>query len=255
MFSLNLVENLFSRYGLFVSLTLLLTGAMSVGTFATARLLREWTPDRNLLLLPAENALRLVLIGACVLLGWLSGLSPTQLGWVWGGETGMRLVWTGVLWGVLVALVFALATRWFVAETGGRFYSTTLIDAIVPRTTRAAVLVALAMVPVVLLEELLFRSLLLGGFAVILPTWLLLLGWGILFGAMHSPQGAWGMVGAGLAGVLFGVLFLRSGSLVTPAVAHYVANMVQIGFVMYLRRTATLPSAALIAYRSGFMDT
>lgn len=237
------------RYWFFVVLTLLLTGAMGFGTFTTARLLRMWKPDRNLLLLPAENALRIVLIVGCVLLGWLSGLSPAQLGWSDGGQSWARLAWIGVAWGVGVAGFFFLATRWLVAGTGGRFYSTTLIDAILPRTGRDAVWVAVVMIFVVLLEELLFRSLLLGGLQLIAPTWTLLLLWGVLFGAMHSPQGLWGMAGAGLAGVLFGILFLIYGSLITPVVAHYVANVLQIGLAMRLQNRAALPSIAPAAWR------
>jgi membrane protease YdiL (CAAX protease family) len=51
----------------------------------------------------------------------------------------------------------------------------------------------------------------------------------VLFGLLHSPQGVWGMAGAALAGILLGLLFLAAGSLLLPCIAHYVANMMQIG--------------------------
>jgi membrane protease YdiL (CAAX protease family) len=88
------------------------------------------------------------------------------------------------------------------------------------------------MVPVVVLEELLFRSLLLAGLAPLAPQPLLLVAAGLAFGLMHSPQGAWGMIGAGLAGMGLGLLFLWAGSLVLPFVTHYVANVVQVGLAM-----------------------
>ena len=56
------------NFWLFTVLTLALVAFIGYGTYATARLLRNWRPDRNLLLLPAENLLRLVLIGVCIIL-------------------------------------------------------------------------------------------------------------------------------------------------------------------------------------------
>ena len=73
-----------------------------------------------------------------------------------------------------------------------------------------------------------FRSLLIGGLSPLLPTAWLIVGFSVVFGLLHSPQGAWGMVGAGAAGALFGLLFLWQQSLLTPFVAHYVANGAQI---------------------------
>jgi membrane protease YdiL (CAAX protease family) len=213
-------------YLLFVVLTLLLTAWIAVNTYLTARLLRTWRPDTNPLLHPLETAVRLVLIGACLGLGWLSGLDPSLLGWTLGGA------WQQVFWGTVAGLVlggaFLTATRWVVLHTGERFYSPLVLDLIVPRSRRELALTALAMVSVVLLEELLFRSLLVGGLSPLLSPPLLVGGFGILFGLLHSPQGAWGMAGAALAGVLLGALFLLAGSLLLPCIAHYVANMLQV---------------------------
>ena len=217
-------------YWLFVGLTLTLTGFLGYATFSTARLLQSWRPEGNLMLMPGENLLRVGLIGACWLLGRLSGLGSGSLGW---GADGwpVQLGW-GVGIGLGVAFFFVAATRWLVGWTGSRFYSDQIIDLIVPTSKRELVWVAAAFVPAVLLEELLFRSLLLGGLAPILPVGWLLIGFGVIFGLLHSPQGVWGMAGAGLAGMLFGVLFLWQGSLILPVVAHYVANMAQIVVAM-----------------------
>jgi len=215
-----------TNYWIFFSLTLALVTLIGYGTFSTARLLRHWQPDRNLLLSPAENLLRLGLIALAIVLGRVSGLEAAQLGWVIR-PLGPLLFW-GVVWGLLVAAIFLWSTRWLIQKSGERYYSSVVIRAITPHNGRELLLVLLAMVPVVFLEELLFRSLLIGGFRALLPVPLLLLGWSILFGLLHSPQGRWGMIGAGLAGYLFGLLFLFSGSLLLPLVAHYVTNSVQL---------------------------
>lgn len=228
-------------YWLFVFLTFALSVFMSYGTYSTARLLRTWTPDRNLLLLPAENLVRLVLIALCIALGLLSGVGAEPLGWTVARPASHLL--HGIGWGCGLALFFYFTTRRLMMRTGGRFYSTVVLESILPHSRGEAVGVVLLMGPVVLLEELLFRSLLLGGLSPIVPGVSLLVGTGILFGLMHSPQGSWGMVGAGAAGVLFGLLFWSYGTLLTPIVAHYVANVAQIGYALYLRQRGAFPQS------------
>ncbi len=214
------------NFWLFTLLTLALVVFIGYGTYATARLLRTWRPDRNLLLLPAENLLRLVLIGVCLILGFLSGLPPSQLGWSFP-QVSQQLLW-GAVWGTLLALFFYGSTQWLVRSTGQRFYSSAVIQAITPKDKREVVLVLLAMAPVVLLEELLFRSLLIGGFAHIVALPLLMIGWSFIFGLLHSPQGTWGMIGASIGGLVLSLLFVTQGSLLLPLVAHYITNMVQV---------------------------
>ena len=231
----NIAPNM--RYYMFVLITSVLIAFLGYGTYATAKLLRTWRPDRNLILLPAENILRILLLPVCVGLGLLSNLPFAQLGWRINSllmPVAIQ-IFAGIILGCLLALVFFVSTRWLMNSAGARFYSPTLIDAIVPHNRRQLALVILAMVPIVLLEELLFRSLLVGGFAPLLPMPALLIGTGILFGVMHSPQGIWGMTGAGMAGILFGLLFLGFGSLLAPIVAHYIANIVQIGIAMHMQ--------------------
>ena len=218
------------RYWLFVVLTLLLTGFIGYSTYATARLLRTWQPDTNLLLMPAEAFSRLVFILACNGLGLLSGLPVEQLGWTLV-DVGPQIVW-GIGWGIVMAGFFILTTQWVITGTGQRFYSTMVFAHVLPTNRQESLLVALAMVSVVVAEELLFRSLLLGGLTPLLSPPVLIGLTAMLFGLMHSPQGLWGMVGATLAGIMLGVLFFQTGSILLPLVAHYVANMVQIFVAM-----------------------
>ena len=219
-------------YWFFVVGTLALTSALGVSTWATARLLRTWRPPFNPLLQPADLLLRVVLIGLCVLLGLLSGLPAQVLGWQWprpGAQVAL-----GVVVGLLLALAIFASTRLLVARTGYRYYSPLLVELLAPRSRTEFVAIACALLPSVLLEELLFRSLWIGGLSPLLPQALLIGAACILFGVMHSPQGAWGMVGAALAGLLFALLFGWTQSLLLPLVAHYVVNLAQLAAAPFI---------------------
>lgn len=228
-------------YASFVVLTLGLTGMIAFMTYRTGQLLRHWQPDRNLLLVPAENLIRILLIATCIGLGVLSGLPPQQLGWtldIWPAA----VAW-GILWGAALALVFYFSTQWLVKRTGRRYYSPAVAEAVVPRQRAEYWPVMAAMLPVVILEELLFRSLLIGGMEPIVPAPILLAGTAIIFGIMHAPQGLWGIAGASLAGLVLGALFLAFGSIVAAIVAHYVANTAQIHQLMRARQAAAVIGA------------
>lgn len=227
------------QYWLFVILTLAFTAFLGYNTYRTALILRVKPPDENLLLMSTETIARLGMIAACVGLGMLSGLEPEQLGWTLE-DWQSNLFW-GVLWGSVLAVVFYFSTRWIISRSGNRYYSPTMLEALIPQDRREFLLIMLAMISVVILEELLFRSLLLGGFLPILPAALLVVVIGAAFGLMHAPQGSWGMVGAGLAGILMGGMFLWSGSIVMPLAAHYITNMAQILLVMRLHRSRDYP--------------
>ena len=239
---------LIPRYILFVVLTLLLTGWIGYNTYATARLLRTWRPPSNPLLHPLETLVRLLLIAACIGLGWLSGLDWPVLGWTAANPWAQVVL--GVLGGTALGAVFLLTTRWVVKRTGERFYSSLVLDLIVPKSRREFLLTTLAMVTVVLLEELLFRSLLIGGMTPLLPGPLLVLSVGIIFGLLHSPQGTWGMAGAALAGVILGALFLLAGSLLLPSIAHYMANMIQVSVAYRERAVSTAPEQLQMGVRT-----
>lgn len=214
------------RYAIFLIATLLLTGVIGYGTVATARLLRTWRPAQNPLLLAGENAGRILLIAACIVLGLVSGVDPAALGWQWANWPQDALL--GLAIGLALAGFLALSTQLLLHLGGGRFYSRSLLEIILPRNPREFWLILLAFIPAALLEELLFRSLLVGGLSPLLPPALLVTGVGIGFGLLHTPQGGWGVLGAALSGIVFGWLLLATGGILAPAVAHYVANVAQV---------------------------
>ncbi len=223
------------RYSLFVIGVLALTAFIAYSTFATAQLLRRWQPPFNPLLDRGDTLLRLALIAVCVGLGLLSGLDRATLGWVLPAPLRQALVGL-IVGGVLAAALFGLS-RWLTSMGGNRFVAPEFTAMIAPRSRMELLLIALALVPVVVLEELLFRSLLVGGLSPLAPDWVLVIGGSVLFGAMHLPQRVGGIAGAGVASVALGALFVAEQSLLAPVVAHYVANFVQLA--LHLRTHAT----------------
>lgn len=219
-------------YFTFVALTLILVGFVGYGTYRTAKLLPYWPPDQNPLLHPAETVLRFFLILICIGLGLLSGQTWTTLGWQLPAHTLAQIGW-GALWGGILAAIYIVTTRWIMAQGGARYYTPTVVRVIMPRSRRQLGAIAVAMVSIVLLEELLFRSLLLGGLTPLLPNWTLLAAGGLIFGLMHSPQGWWGMLAIAIGGVILGLMFFAAQSLLIPAVAHYVVNMAQISYAYW----------------------
>jgi membrane protease YdiL (CAAX protease family) len=104
-----------------------------------------------------------------------------------------------------------------------------------PRSRDEWAPVLLALFPAVLIEELLFRSLLIGGLAVVLPVSWLMLSTALLFGWMHSPQGQLGVAMTTVVSLLLAGLFLWRGSLLPPLTAHYMVNLLQL-IIAYRQR-------------------
>ena len=203
-----------------------LIALVAVGTVRTGRLLRTWTPPFNPLLSLPENALRLAMIAASIALGLAFGPGPAALGWQ-TTYIGRDLA-LGAAFGVVMAGFFALAGRVAVRRWGPEVYDDRVLRCILPVSRHERPGVALALLPAALLEELLFRSLPLGGLTwLIAPHWLL---WplAVFFGLLHWPQGGWGVAGTTLAAILLSLLFLATGSIWPPLAAHYVMNVLQV---------------------------
>jgi len=99
--------------------------------------------------------------------------------------------------------------------------------ALAPGTAGEWVLLLGVALPVVaVFEEALFRGALVGalaaGFAV--DPWLLAVGSSVAFGLGHGAQGRLGIAVAGALGLALAGLFVATGSLLVPVVAHYVVN-------------------------------
>jgi membrane protease YdiL (CAAX protease family) len=211
---------------LFVLGSLTLLAGLAWATYQSGRLLRSIPLRENLLLAPVENGVKLALVGLCVGLGLLSGVAPAHLGWTL--EHPSRDLAIGLAVGLVVPFAVNRLTLWAIARWGKGVYSPVVIRNIIPRTRRDWLLVPAAMLLAVLLEEILFRSLLLGGLGAVVPPLLLVVPLGIIFGWMHGPQGPLGVLVAGALGIGLSLLFLWTGGLLAPLVAHYRINALQL---------------------------
>ncbi len=208
-----------------VGLVALLT-AIAFSTVRTGRLLQRWIPSCNLLLSGPENAVRLVLIGLCIGLGLALGPGAAALGW----QTThlMADLGLGLGIGLLMAVTFMALGQGVMRRWGPAVYDNRLLRAILPASAREWPGVLVALLPAAALEELLFRSLPLGGLNWLVPAAWLMWPLAIGFGLLHWPQGSWGVAGATLAAVAFSLLFLATGGIWAPLAAHYAMNVAQL---------------------------
>ncbi len=209
----------------FVLGTIALLGFILWSTHQTARLLQTARITQNLLLLPAENGFKLLLILLSVLLGRLSGARFTALGWV---APTWRDVLMGVGWAVAAWLPLNAAMWFSVRRWGPGVYSPVVLRNILPRTRAEWLLVPLALIPAAVSEELLFRSLVLGGMERWVPPILLVVAASVLFGAAHTAQGRIAPVLTGALSVLLALLFLWTHSLTAVCTAHWALNVLQL---------------------------
>jgi len=215
---------------------IIMLGFVSYATFRTSDVLKTWTPEENLLLIPSENVVRLVMIAMCIGLGFLSPVGPEELGWIPADPLGD--IGIGIVVGVSISLVMAPLTIWVIRHHP-EWYSDIVLRSVQPRTRREWPLVILSLLSAVLVEELLFRSLLLGGISPYVNVVYFAVAASILFGLLHRPQGEWGMVAVTVVALLLSALFLWRESLLVIVVAHWVTNIGQlIQAELYEKRSA-----------------
>lgn len=200
-------------------------------TYRSGLLLRTVDIPFNVLTSPPEVLARLALIVVCVGLGLVSGLPPAQLGWA-SADPALDVA-LGLAAGVLIQVPLTLVASWAIradvlTRWRSRLYDPRVVLNILPRNRRQWITVPLAFVAAVVLEELLFRSLLVGGLSTAAPALGLAAGFAVVFGLVHWPQGVLGVLATAVAGFLLAVLFLVRGSLLPPLVAHYAVNILQV---------------------------
>ena len=220
---------------IFVIGTLTLLALLAFLTYQSAIILRRFVPQDNILLNPAENGFKLFFAALCGGLVWLSNLPPRAFGLAYDVPTLVRDILIGLLVGAVAQLLVNIGSEAAVKAFGDNIYNDLVMRNITPREDATALTwlaVSGAMIIAVLVEELLFRGLLLGGFGWLLGggAWYIILtvALSILFGSLHLPQGRLGVYGAGLLSVFLSALFLLTGGLIAPIVAHFVINILQV---------------------------
>ena len=213
-------------YPLFVFGSLGLTVALAWATYQSGRLLRSVPVRENLLLAPVENMVKAGLVLLCIGLGLLSGASAAQLGWTL--DNVWRDIGLGLIIGLLTQLAANTITLWAIKIWGKEIYSPVVMRNIMPRKRVEWLLVPAALLLAVVLEELLFRSLLVGALSMTIPVAILAVVTSIIFGLMHSPQGPLGVVMTAGMGLWLTILFIWSGGLILPLTTHFVINFLQL---------------------------
>ncbi|MBF6614595.1 MAG: CPBP family intramembrane metalloprotease [Chloroflexi bacterium] len=213
-------------YPLFVFGSLGLTVMLAWATYQSGRLLRAVPVQENLLLAPVENIVKGLVVLLCIGLGILSGASASRLGWTF--TDGWRDIGLGIIVGLTTQMLANSLTLGAIELWGKGIYSPVVMRNIMPRTRIQWILVPAALLLAVVLEEFLFRSLLIGALSLVVPLPILVVAVAAIFGLMHSPQGSLGVVLTGAMGLWLSILFIWSGGLLLPLTAHYVINVLQL---------------------------
>ena len=173
-----------------------------------------------------------LVLAVALLAAWLTGIPRSSFGLDAMPSVAQVL---GLLAGLLV--LNEMADRLLGGDENA------LRDLLAPASPAEWATLAIVVLPTVALsEELLFRGVLIGAAATgtDLSPALLVAGSAILFGAAHSAQGTHGVVAATVLGLLLGVAFHLTGSLVFVVLVHYALDLAE--FLRY--RDQARPSSA-----------
>lgn len=175
-----------------------------------------------MLAIVVEGGLVLLAIG----LGWLLDHGPLahfHLD-VWGPLTGL-------LAAAPMLLAFLAMVRWPVGPLRNvKAFTDTVVRPVMAPCTLLDLFGISVLAGVG--EEMLFRGLMQDVFATWLPAWLAVASAAVLFGMMHAVTPTYAVM-AGLMGAYMGGVYLWSGNLLAPMVAHGVYDFVVLVYLMY----------------------
>ena len=101
-----------------------------------------------------------------------------------------------------------------------------------------------------IVEELVFRGYLVWSLSLVAPAWVAIIASAVAFGIGHAYQGVAGILKTGVAGLVFGGLYLLAGSLWVPMFVHAALDVIQ-GSMVY---GVTVHCRRLTTDRSGGAD-
>jgi len=202
-----------------------------VGTSSpsTVRTSPRSTPQISESALYANVALSQGLFAAVLLAGIvLAGVPWAALGTGAGTPPIEIELITGLGVGIAIATVNVLVGR--IASAFDADPSSTLRELLTPESPRGWVVLLFGVLPIVAgFEELLFRGILIGAFAVgfEISPWVLAVLSSVAFAAGHGAQGWIGIAVTGVLGLVLAAVFIQTGSLLVVIIAHYIINMVE----------------------------
>ncbi len=213
---------------IFIIGTLAMISFLYWSAYQSEKLLKTIEIHGNLLLSVPEFIFKLLLLGLCM--GLISSLNVTTpekyIGWP--SESPALDVVIGAAIGLAVQFSVNLASTLAIKIFGKSIYSPQVMKSVVPKNQREWFLIILPLLLAVVIEELIFRGMLIGGFSLVVNPWVMAVASSIIFGIMHSPQGILGIVLTALVGFIFAATFIVSNSLVIVISAHFIINFLQI---------------------------
>jgi len=90
-----------------------------------------------------------------------------------------------------------------------------------------------------IVEEIAYRGFVLWYLALFMPLWTAVIVSSVVFGLGHSYQGATGALRCGLVGLAFAALYVITGSIWLPIIAHALLDILQGAMVFEMLRVAT----------------
>lgn len=169
-----------------------------------------------------------------LLAAWIDfGRSIADLGFVMPGGAGF---WTGAA--VCVAVTAYLLHSWRSVQKASVSEKATYSDSFgdivnfVPHTRRELYNFYGVSITAGIVEEIVYRGFVIWYFGQYMPLWIAVVVSAVVFGVGHSYQGAKGVVRVSLIGLAFGALYVVTGSIWVPIVAHALLDVIQ-GATLY----------------------
>lgn len=163
----------------------------------------------------------LALLGLVGYFVWAEGGTAASIGWHRPGAAREALL--GAV--AFVPALLGLGLLQGLLQTLGLPPPTPPPTALIPQGTGDAAIAMMLLVVVAVVEETLFRGFLLTRLLALTGRRSLALGLATLIFALgHGYEGVTGMLAVAALGLLYGVIFLWRGSLVAPAVMHFLQN-------------------------------
>lgn len=182
---------------------------------------------------------QLLVAGGVFVLVWASAVPWRALGTVVDADL-LVTVLLGIALGI--GLYLANEASVLVFDRLGIGYSDALRGALAPSSIGGWALLLIVVLPVIAgVEELLFRAALIGGLEASLgiSPWILVVLSAVFFAVGHGIQGMGGVLVTGTLGLILGLAFVLTNSLLLVIVAHYVVNALE--FVIHEALDITWP--------------